>query len=122
MFFPDDFLDDLSDDQKNTRPSEMLFGALAPHIPSIHVLGLNLGFTRVNVEQFVSNYPHSVANQAVQLLSSWRSKFYTKATIKRLVKAYQKSELPVECYAQHILAYFKGTDSDSDGSLSAEDV
>ena len=102
----------LTPDQKKSQPNERFFGGLLGHIPRIHRLGANLGMSHTEIQDCMVEVPESVDGQAYYMLCKWQEKEGRKATVKKLLKALQRTDIPEKSYRNSVLDYFNDSDSD----------
>ena len=105
-------LDLLTPDQKKSQTDGRFFGRLLRHIPCIDNLGANLEMTPTEIQDCIDKAPNSVMRQAHHIFFKWKEKEGRKATVKKLLKALQHTDIPEESYRNAVLDYFNDSDSD----------
>ena len=65
----------------NRRVEEKEIAKISKHIGELDFVGLQLGFSRGQIDQCKMYSPHSPAQQANKLLQDWRAKEYNRATV-----------------------------------------
>ena len=110
----DTLLEELSQEQRLSRPIGPLMVRIAFTLPSIYFLGISLGFTQREVEEFEQSRPESVPEQALQMLTAWLERPGSRPTVKKLIKSMQESQISEELYRRAVLGFFEHSDSDDD--------
>ena len=108
----DTLLDLLTPDQKKSKPDGSFFGMLIGHVSRIHRLGASLGMSPTDIQGCIREVPDSVDGQAYHMLFKWKEKEGRKATVKKLLRALQRTDIPEESYRNDVLDYFNDSDSD----------
>ena len=73
-----------------------------------------MDFSAREVEAFERSRPGSIPEQAISMLTAWMERPGSRATVQKLIKSMQRSQIPEELYRQAVLEFFEDSDSDDD--------
>ena len=68
--FPDTLLEQLTEEQNRSCPEERFFASIVCDFETVQILGVHLGFTLEETEEFVAYSPRSLSAQVLKMLTT----------------------------------------------------
>ena len=89
-------LSELSETQRGQLISDRAIAFVSREVGDLHEIGKIMCFSASRLTQYQGSYPHSVKTQVSSMLSDWRSKMGTRATVEEFVRLLREANIDDE--------------------------
>ncbi|KAI0237388.1 hypothetical protein LSAT2_012096 [Lamellibrachia satsuma] len=86
-------LSELSETQRGQLISDRAIAFISSEVGNLPEIGKIMGFSADRLTQYQGSYPHCVKTQVSSMLSDWRIKMSTRATVEKFVRLLREANI-----------------------------